>query len=556
VKKNSSLIKIMYLLILFFFSNSYAQIDEVVKIYKSDFEQIDLDNSYDLIKKNQSFAISSYTALKIASFLSYQQDYKTAFKFIRLADIDAFLEEDKPFYLYIYGTILKNLQDSKYLDIFKQLAQNYCHSYYGYKTYLEIYPYLSEKEKYSALETCLKNRHYEKVKNLLFTLKDENAVNYYLLNISQNKEFYFNQISKDSEFYLKALSKMSHLNPIYEQEYLSALLLKDDVKTFLNFLKNKALKAFYKGDYNSFQKYYEMFYSFNDKEDSDLEWLKFLYYYKSKDLDLAKTKLLSYGKFSNDPFQIEYWNKLIESKNINEIDIKDSYKVSEITPYLSLIVYKTSKSITIKKESPCPNKYGEVAEILNKLKSIDYKLAWAEGVYQVKKGKCGEVYSALPEAGVRCFSQLHECSYVKPFGSVEPKEFENIIYAIMKQESFFNPYAISWSNAVGLTQFIPKTGYYAAKQIGLNDFDMVDLYKPDNAILFAKWYLQKLLNMFSGNLVYVFASYNSGEGAVKRFLDKNNIKDEAEFIEFYPYQETRDYVKKVLRNYAIYKYKE
>jgi len=126
----------------------------------------------------------------------------------------------------------------------------------------------------------------------------------------------------------------------------------------------------------------------------------------------------------------------------------------------------------------------------------------------------------------------------------------------MKQESFFNSYAISWSNAVGLTQFIPKTGYYVAKQIGLNDFDMVDLYKPDNAILFAKWYVQKLLNMFNGNLVFVFASYNSGETAVKKFIDKNNIKDEAEFIEFYPYQETRDYVKKVLRNYIIYRYKE
>jgi soluble lytic murein transglycosylase len=62
--------------------------------------------------------------------------------------------------------------------------------------------------------------------------------------------------------------------------------------------------------------------------------------------------------------------------------------------------------------------------------------------------------------------------------------------------------------------------------------------------------------MFNRNLVYVFASYNSGETAVKKFIDKNNIKDEAEFMEFYPYQETRDYVKKVLRNYVIYKYKE
>jgi hypothetical protein len=97
-----------------------------------------------------------------------------------------------------------------------------------------------------------------------------------------------------------------------------------------------------------------MFYSFNDKEDSDLEWLKFLYYYKSKDLDLAKTKLLSYGKFSNDPYQIEYWSKLIENKNINEINIKDSYKASEITPYLSLIAYKTGKSTTIKKKILVP----------------------------------------------------------------------------------------------------------------------------------------------------------------------------------------------------------
>jgi soluble lytic murein transglycosylase len=59
--------------------------------------------------------------------------------------------------------------------------------------------------------------------------------------------------------------------------------------------------------------------------------------------------------------------------------------------------------------------------------------------------------------------------------------------------------------------------------------------------------------MFDGELIYVFASYNSGENAIKDFLEKNNPKDLAEFIEFYPYDETRDYTKKVLRNYIIYK---
>ncbi len=543
------MIKYILFPILFLFYFSYASIEDVLNLYKKDFEEIeDLNIVKSTILNNRDYSLASYLALKIASFLYYQGDYKEGYSFLKLADKEAFINEDIPYYLYIKGSLEKNLGISEYLDAYKYLSTNFCYSYYGYKVYLEIYPFLSEQEKYKSIDNCLRYRHFEKVKNMLFSLKDTNAVYYYLLKISKNKEekiSYFNNISKDSEFYPLSLKIVANLEEKYEKEYLYYLLGKNYKKDILDFYYKKIENAFFKQDYDKFLKYLAFYESF-DGNSPHILWFKFLYNYKTNEIDTAKVLLKNYSKYTDDLYQIEYWKAILYNLPIDSIPLKDSYKYKEITPYLSLILYKTGKHINLVKENRC----GSYKKDFEFLKNLDYKFAWIEANYQIKKGFCREVYEFMPEVAVKCFNQNSECSYIKPFGTIE--SHENLIYAIMKQESFFNPYAVSSSNAVGLTQFIPKTAYYVAKQKNFNDFDMVELYKPQNAISFALWYIDKLYKMFNGNVVYISASYNSGETAVKRFLEKNSIKDEGEFIEFYPFSETRDYVKKVLKNYIIY----
>lgn len=543
------MIKYILLSILFLFYFSFASINEILNLYKKDFEDIeDLSKIKSTILSNREYALSSYLALKVASFLYYEGNYEEGYNFLNLADSDAFINEDINYYLYIKGSLQKKLRISEYLDTYKHLSTNFCYSYYGYKVYLEIYPFLLEQEKYKSIDNCLKHKHFEKVKNMLFSLKDTNAVYYYLIKISKDKEekiFYFNSISKDSEFYLLALKVVANLEEKYEKEYIHHLLGENDKKNILDFYYKKIEKAFFTQNYDDFLKYLEFYESFDGKSPNIL-WLKFLYNYKLNEIDTAKILLKQYSKYTDDIYKIEYWKAILDNQSFDNITLKDSYKYSEITPYLSLIIYKTGKYINLVKENQCISHKKD----FDYMKSLDYKFAWIEANYQIKKGFCKEVYKFMPEVAVKCFNQNSECSYIKPFGKIE--DYENLIYAIIKQESFFDIYAVSSSKAVGLTQFIPKTAYYVAKQKNFNGFDMVELYKPENAISFALWYVDKLAKMFDGNIIYISASYNSGENAVKRFLEKNYIKDEGEFIEFYPFSETRDYVKKVLRNYIIY----
>ena len=66
-------------------------------------------------------------------------------------------------------------------------------------------------------------------------------------------------------------------------------------------------------------------------------------------------------------------------------------------------------------------------------------------------------------------------------------------------------------------------------------------------------YLSGLLNDFEDNIIFALASYNAGPGKVKQWMEIRSHLKPLEFMESIPYKETRNYVKKVLRNYVIYK---
>lgn len=536
---------ILFILISFFFAK--ADYNDLINLYKSDFDSIDYDKSLNKLWENKDFALSSYVALKIASYLYYQNDLETAGKFINLTDPKAFIKEDYPFYLYIYSKIKKDQEG------LKKLAIDYCYTYYGYKTYLDIYKSLTEEEKVKALENCIKNKHYEKARYLLSTIKDDDAIYYLLIKLSKDKDQkirYFLNIKPSSPYYEKGLSIIASLDEDFEKIYLEYLLESNKMDKYIDFLTQKAKKSFYNKNYDRFLYYLELIESYNNTL-PDLIWLKFLYFYIHNEKELAKYYLNLYKVYSIDSYQIVYWQSLIDGSEIVIPNTK--LKPEDITQYLALIFYKNRIIPNIEKTRKCLMEPDSVALTIKNLKNIDYKLAYIEGNYYIKSKPCERLYDVMPEIAVRCFGQNSQCSYVKPFTRIEDKEMENIVYAVIKQESFFDPFAISWSNAVGLTQFISKTAKWTAENLNVNDFDITYLFNPDLSIKFSLWYLSKLITMFGGELVYVFASYNSGENAVKRFLDNSKPKDLAEFIEIYPYDETRDYIKKVLRNYIIYK---
>ncbi|MBD2176889.1 transglycosylase SLT domain-containing protein [Pseudanabaena sp. FACHB-1998] len=133
--------------------------------------------------------------------------------------------------------------------------------------------------------------------------------------------------------------------------------------------------------------------------------------------------------------------------------------------------------------------------------------------------------------------------------SRERKLSPALVIALMRQESRFEAQIRSRSGAIGLMQIMPDTGSWIASKKGLNNYN---LDNPVDNISFGTWYLDYTHSRYGDNSMLAVASYNAGPGAVGRWVEGRSIGDPDEFVNSIPYEETRDYVSKVLGNYWNY----
>ncbi|MDZ4081570.1 MAG: lytic transglycosylase domain-containing protein [Bdellovibrionales bacterium] len=127
-----------------------------------------------------------------------------------------------------------------------------------------------------------------------------------------------------------------------------------------------------------------------------------------------------------------------------------------------------------------------------------------------------------------------------------------LVYSIIRQESLFNPYARSHADAFGLMQLIPEMAGQAAKRIGISLESPDDLYDPDKNIALGTVFLKDLFTKYGDRFILSVAAYNANDKAIQGWLRTRMRKDPLEFIEEIPYDETRLYVKLVLRNFVTY----
>lgn len=128
-----------------------------------------------------------------------------------------------------------------------------------------------------------------------------------------------------------------------------------------------------------------------------------------------------------------------------------------------------------------------------------------------------------------------------------------MVAALIRQESEFDPHALSAKHAYGLTQVEPATGRAFARRAGVRRFTNRSLFQPAINLKLGTYYLRALLDQWGGKWEQTLASYNAGKSRVNDWLTWNSYQEPAEFVESIPFSETREYVEAVLRNATVYR---
>jgi len=157
--------------------------------------------------------------------------------------------------------------------------------------------------------------------------------------------------------------------------------------------------------------------------------------------------------------------------------------------------------------------------------------------------------------------QLHDLAQRFPTLHREPLEAaakqndldEALVYGIIRQESRFNPDARSSAGALGLMQLMPATARWVARQIDVKPFRADMLSRPETNLQMGTYYLRRVLSDL-GHPILATAAYNAGPGRARRWRDERPLEG-AIYTETIPFNETREYVKKVFTNAWYYRHR-
>ena len=144
------------------------------------------------------------------------------------------------------------------------------------------------------------------------------------------------------------------------------------------------------------------------------------------------------------------------------------------------------------------------------------------------------------------------------FRIVGPPVDKSVVYSIARQESAFNPRAVSSAKALGLMQVLPGTGKMIAKKFGFPFDQGRMLSDPAYNAQMGAAELGDVLESYRGSYILSFVAYNAGRGRVKQWIEKYGDPrdpgvDPIDWVERIPFSETRNYVQRVLENMQVYR---
>ncbi len=128
-----------------------------------------------------------------------------------------------------------------------------------------------------------------------------------------------------------------------------------------------------------------------------------------------------------------------------------------------------------------------------------------------------------------------------------------LMAALIRQESEFNPKAVSKTGARGLAQIQPATGKDLSRRLKLTNYSSAGLFQPRLNVELGAYYLKMLLGSVGGREDAALAAYDAGLTHARAWLTWGDFREQAEFIETVPFTETHAYVQAVLRNADMYR---
>ncbi|MHB1936129.1 MAG: transglycosylase SLT domain-containing protein [Acidobacteriaceae bacterium] len=128
-----------------------------------------------------------------------------------------------------------------------------------------------------------------------------------------------------------------------------------------------------------------------------------------------------------------------------------------------------------------------------------------------------------------------------------------LVASLIRQESEFNPNAISYANAWGLMQLLPRVGSELARKEHVRPYRTAFLLIPQVNLKLGTAYFRELMDEFNGQPEYALAAYNAGDDRVKAWLANGPYSSLPEFVESIPFTQTREYVEAIIRNREMYR---
>lgn len=184
---------------------------------------------------------------------------------------------------------------------------------------------------------------------------------------------------------------------------------------------------------------------------------------------------------------------------------------------------------------------------------------WMANARLQKLGDEAKAAAAARDARVAAEVRRSAGDFPAPFAdalvraSKQQKLDPRFVLSIMRQESGYRPRAKSPAGARGLLQMTPDQAAKYAPTVKLQNVSEEDLFKPDVNILLGTAYLGELQRMFPNLLEAIAASYNGGEDNVARWVVRAVHKDPGVFTSEVGFNESKDYVNRVMANYRAYK---